>query len=69
LLGCNANTRSPASSSRSTTTRSDRSIATNTTFKRTSVRHNPRQPLLVVRERRRQHPLAGVVGDEHVVLV
>src|SRR5205814_131007 len=44
LLGCNANTRSPASSSRSTTTPSGRSIATNTTLKRTSVPHNPDSP-------------------------
>ena len=43
-LGCKASTRSPASSSRSTSTPSGRSIATSSTFKRTSWRHSDRSP-------------------------
>jgi hypothetical protein len=44
LFGCNANTRSPASSSRSTSSPSGRSIATSPTSSRTSVRHNAVSP-------------------------
>jgi hypothetical protein len=68
-LGCSASSRSPASSSRSTSSPSGRSIATNVTFNRTSVRHKDPQPLLIVRERARQQLLARLVLHEHVVLL
>jgi hypothetical protein len=43
-LGCNANIRNPASNSRSTSNPSGRSIATNPTSSRTSIRHNALTP-------------------------
>jgi hypothetical protein len=67
-LGCSASTRSPASNSRSTSSPSGRSIATNTTFSRTSCRHSARTPLLIMRERGRKQLLARLVGHQQSCL-
>ena len=38
-------------------------------LKQTSASHNAAIPVLVVRERLGQQPLAGLVSDQHVVLL
>ena len=68
LFGCNAKTLSPASSSRSTSSPSGRSIATSETSSRTSVRHNDASPFSSWRMSRRA-PRSGLLSHQHVVLL